>query len=74
MHFAALGPTDLHCDRVRPRWVRWPVITLALLDAGWMTFDGVRALAIGDYVTVDGKLGPGPMSSPPLGSTRVALR
>jgi hypothetical protein len=23
-----------------------------------MTFDGVRALAIGDYVTVDGKLGP----------------
>ena len=41
-----------------PRWVRWPVITLALLDAGWMTFDGVRALTIGDYVTVDGKLGP----------------
>ena len=36
---------------------------LALLNAGWMTFDGTRALIVGDYVTPKtgqyaGQLGP----------------
>src|SRR5262249_34976465 len=36
---------------------------LALLEAGWMTFDGSRALIVGDYVTPRtgshaGELGP----------------
>jgi len=44
------------CD---PRWVRWPIAVLAAVDAGWMVFDGSRALAVGDYVTADGgRLGP----------------
>jgi hypothetical protein len=42
-----------------PRWVRWPVAVLAAADAGWMIFDGTRALVRGDYVTTsDGQLGP----------------
>lgn len=39
------------------------VILLALLQAGWMAFDGARALIVGDYVTPSsgeyaGQLGP----------------
>jgi len=39
------------------------VIVLALFEAGWMTFDGARALIVGDYVTPRegphaGQLGP----------------
>lgn len=39
------------------------VILLALLQAGWMAFDGTRALIVGDYVTPSsgeyaGQLGP----------------
>ncbi len=39
------------------------VIVLALLQAGWMTFDGTRAFLVGDYVTPSsgeyaGQLGP----------------
>ena len=39
------------------------VILLALLQAGWMAFDGTRALIVGDYVTpasgeYAGQLGP----------------
>lgn len=41
-----------------PAWVRWPVAVLATVAAGWMIFDGVRALSVGDYVTQDGRLGP----------------
>lgn len=42
-----------------PRWVRWPVVLLATADAGWMIFDGGRALIVGDYVTAaGGQLGP----------------
>jgi hypothetical protein len=33
------------------RWIRSIVIILALLQAGWMTFDGARAFVVGDYVT-----------------------
>ena len=41
-----------------PAWVRWPVAVLAAVAAGWMVFDGARALVTGDYVTWDGELGP----------------
>jgi hypothetical protein len=36
---------------------KWAAVLLAGAAAGWMVFDGVRALA-DDYVTVDGELGP----------------
>ena len=44
-------------------WLRWLVIALALAEAGWMAFDGIRALVVGDYVTprsgsYAGQLGP----------------
>ena len=44
-------------------WLRWIIILLALLQAGWMAFDGSRALIVGDYVTPSsgeyaGQLGP----------------
>jgi hypothetical protein len=43
--------------------VRILVLLLALSEAGWMTFDGTRALTVGDYVTANsgprtGELGP----------------
>lgn len=43
--------------------MRWIVIALMTLNAGWMTFDGARALVVGDYVTPRsgphaGRLGP----------------
>lgn len=31
--------------------VKWIVISLVLLTAGWMVFDGTRAMLTGDYVT-----------------------
>jgi hypothetical protein len=42
---------------------RIAVLALTLLEAGWMTFDGMRALVVGDYVTPStgahaGQLGP----------------
>jgi hypothetical protein len=41
----------------------WIVLVLALLEAGWLAFDGGRALLVGDYVTprsgeYAGQLGP----------------
>jgi hypothetical protein len=44
-------------------WLRWVIVTLALVEAGWMAFDGTRALIVGDYVTprtgeYAGQLGP----------------
>src|SRR5688572_10973171 len=41
----------------------WIVLILALLEAGWLAFDGGRALIVGDYVTprsgeYAGRLGP----------------
>jgi hypothetical protein len=30
---------------------RWLVIILGVLRGGWMVFDGIRALVIGDYIT-----------------------
>ncbi|MCZ6688269.1 MAG: hypothetical protein O7H41_01565 [Planctomycetota bacterium] len=44
-------------------WLKWIIVLLAVTEAGWMTFDGLRALTSGDYVTPKtgewaGKLGP----------------
>ncbi|MFQ5608032.1 MAG: hypothetical protein ACE5GA_08800 [Candidatus Zixiibacteriota bacterium] len=41
----------------------WIVVALAVIVAGWMTYDGARALTVGDYVTPKsgqyaGQLGP----------------
>ena len=43
--------------------LKWIVIALALLNAGYMTYDGTRALISGDYIRPKtgeyaGKLGP----------------
>jgi len=43
--------------------LRIAVVALALIQGGWMAFDGTRALTIGDYVTPStgpyaGQLGP----------------
>ena len=45
------------------RFLRALVVVLALFEAGWMTYDGSRALIVGDYVTPRegphaGQLGP----------------
>ncbi|MCI0364328.1 MAG: hypothetical protein L0Y44_16690 [Phycisphaerales bacterium] len=32
-------------------WLSWIIIILAIQEAGWMAFDGTRALTIGDYIT-----------------------
>jgi hypothetical protein len=32
-------------------FVRILVVAVAIIEAGWMTFDGTRALTVGDYVT-----------------------
>ncbi len=44
-------------------WLRWLAVGLAGLEAGFMTFDGIRALVTGDYITpkggeYSGQLGP----------------
>ncbi|HET9300174.1 MAG TPA: hypothetical protein VFO11_09515 [Candidatus Polarisedimenticolaceae bacterium] len=44
-------------------WLPRIVLVLALLEAGWLAFDGGRALIVGDYVTPrsgphTGQLGP----------------
>jgi len=41
----------------------WVVLVLALIEGGWLAFDGGRALVVGDYVTARsgeyaGRLGP----------------
>lgn len=44
-------------------WLGWVVSVLALMEGGWLAFDGGRALITGDYVTPKsgqyaGQLGP----------------
>src|SRR5438046_8155591 len=44
-------------------WLRTIIIVLALLQAGWMIFEGTRAFVVGDYFTATsgadaGQLGP----------------
>lgn len=43
--------------------MKWIVVAMGLIVAGWFAFDGTRALVVGDYVTPDsgeyaGQLGP----------------
>jgi hypothetical protein len=43
--------------------MKWIILALALIQGGWLAFDGGRALAVGDYVTPTsgpraGQLGP----------------
>ena len=45
------------------RWRKWIIVLLTVNVAGWMAFDGTRALIVGDYVTpstgkYEGQLGP----------------
>jgi hypothetical protein len=44
-------------------WKNWTAVALVMFTAGWMLFDGTRALIAGDYVTPTtgqfaGQLGP----------------
>ncbi len=44
-------------------WVRLALVVLGLVEGAWMTFDGTRALTVGDHVTPSsgahaGRLGP----------------
>lgn len=43
--------------------LKWIVLAIALIQGGWFTFDGSRALLVGDYLTAfsgprAGQLGP----------------
>ena len=43
--------------------IGWIVVVLALVEGGWLAFDGEHALVTGDYITPDsgqyaGQLGP----------------
>jgi hypothetical protein len=43
--------------------LKWAIVALSFFEAGWMVFDGARALMVGDYVTPStgehaGQLGP----------------
>lgn len=45
------------------RWIMWLLSVLVIAVAGWMAFDGGRALLVGDFVTprhgeYAGRLGP----------------
>jgi hypothetical protein len=44
-------------------WSGWAVVVLGIILGGWLTFDGGRAVLVGDYVTAQsgpqaGQLGP----------------
>ena len=44
-------------------WLGWIIVALALLQGGWLAFDGMHAFVTGDYVTPStgqyaGELGP----------------
>jgi hypothetical protein len=32
------------------RWQHWTIVLLVFLNAGFMTFDGIRAFVVGDYI------------------------
>lgn len=42
----------------RAPWTAWLVAVLGFVEGGWMLFDGLRRLIVGDYVRIDGRLGP----------------
>lgn len=44
-------------------WLKWVIVVLAFVGAGWIAFDGAHGLVTGDYVTPKsgryaGQLGP----------------
>ncbi|MCH8824156.1 MAG: hypothetical protein IH984_11695 [Planctomycetes bacterium] len=44
-------------------WLSWIVVLLAIIEGGWLAYDGGHALILGDYVTpksgqYQGQLGP----------------
>lgn len=44
-------------------YLKWIIVTMALLLGGWLTFDGTRAWIVGDFITPSsgpyaGQLGP----------------
>ena len=48
---------------MKMHWLAWVVLVLAIIEGGWLAFDGGRALVVGDYVTprtgqYAGQLGP----------------
>ncbi len=50
-------------EETEMHWLGWVVLALAVIEAGWLAFDGGRALVVGDYVTPKsgryaGQLGP----------------
>jgi hypothetical protein len=50
-------------EKTRMHWFGRVVLALALIEGGWLAFDGGRALVLGDYVTPQsgqyaGQLGP----------------
>lgn len=52
-----------HTWNPRMHWLAWIVVVLALIEGGWLAFDGSHALATGDYITPSsgphaGQLGP----------------
>lgn len=59
----AAEPKSLASKQVRERRLTWLVAALALVESGWLAFDGAHALLTGDYVTPSsgtyaGQLGP----------------
>jgi hypothetical protein len=58
------------------RRLRLVIAALALVEAGYMATDGIRALVVGDYITprsgrFAGQLGPGRLWCRPSGSHRA---
>ena len=56
-----LRPRTTECFKMH--WIGWIVIVLALLEGGWLAFDGAHAFVTGDYITPEsgsyaGQLGP----------------
>lgn len=52
-------------------WTRWIVVGLLAFTGGWMTFDGSRALIVGDYITP--RSGPGAGQLGPWSKVVVAI-
>ncbi len=42
----------------RAPWTAWLAVFLGVVEGGWMLFDGLHRLFTGDFVRIDGRLGP----------------
>jgi hypothetical protein len=59
----SINPTVASNGARRMPWLKWLVVVVALVEGGWLAFDGGHALITGDYVTPQsperrGQLGP----------------